>query len=752
MSLPKPSLALRILLVGTALALIATLLPANAAASPVNSSPSAASSAETSPDSPSQHSAFMPRSDTAQPPRGASTSIRTGPAVTAGCTYDWSVVNTGITYTGDTWLNAVAGTSDSDVWVVGGQRSGVGTGLWQTLVEHFNGTSWSIVPSPNSGTGNNNLYGVAALSPTDVWAVGFARPNNYTVRGAIALHWNGSGWTTYALPRYNPYVGSHTAYSVWMTSTSDVWVSGYFIGEPDDPAYDDIGAVWHWDGSSWSMVASDTGLSVVSGVSGSQDGLWGAGYFQSYSSLLAGYANLGPYLGNGANNIAGSSWSFAMGIAGKDAGGHPFHPVAVGAFGTGGYEQTLVENYNGSTWGPTPTPNLSGTFDNYLQSVTAITSTDEWAVGSASHSAAGGTHDYPLELHYSGANWQVGSDSTRGDTASDFNLIGVGAVTPTSVYAVGQNFDTYAYSTRIEKLCVTPPDSFTVSAPSSSVAGSSFSVTATAMKTSSTMTGYRGTVHFSSTDPQAVLPADYAYQAADNGVHSFTVTLKTAGSQTITASDVSSSASGADTMTVTPAPASRLSLAAPADAAPNAPLKFTVTAKDTYGNTATAYAGTVHFVSDDPGSPTLPADSTLSSGTGSFSATLQTLGTRTLTATDTVTASLNGTGSVLVARQFDMPSVQQYELDNSDGATWQEMDSALRLSFAPASNQEVVLGANSDLWTATAGYNQDLGIFASVDGGADQLLGWKESGGFAGTFSPNAAYLAVPYLMFSGHS
>src|ERR1700686_1122532 len=63
-----------------------------------------------------------------------------------------------------------------------------------------------------------------------------------------------------------------------------------------------------------------------------------------------------------------------------------------------------------------------------------------------------------------------------------------------------------------------------------------------------------------------------------------------------------------------------------------------------------------------------------------------------------------------------------------------------------------MLSGNADLWTATAGYNQDLGIFVSVGGAADQLVGWKESGGFNGTFSPNAAFVQTAFTMSAGTS
>jgi hypothetical protein len=98
-------------------------------------------------------------------------------------------------------------------------------------------------------------------------------------------------------------------------------------------------------------------------------------------------------------------------------------------------------------------------------------------------------------------------------------------------------------------------------------------------------------------------------------------------------------------------------------------------------------------------------------------------------------------------------STNQYTLRNSDGATWQEIDAgSLRVTCAPAANQSALLTANSDLFTANAGYNQDLGIFVSDNGGADQLLAWKESGGFAGTFSPNAAFVQSLFSMTSGHT
>jgi hypothetical protein len=96
-------------------------------------------------------------------------------------------------------------------------------------------------------------------------------------------------------------------------------------------------------------------------------------------------------------------------------------------------------------------------------------------------------------------------------------------------------------------------------------------------------------------------------------------------------------------------------------------------------------------------------------------------------------------------------STRQYSLTASDGVTWTSMDTVnLQQSLTPTASQWALLEANADLWTATAGYNQDIGIFVSTNGGVDTLVGWKESGGYGGTFSPNAAFLQVPFAVSSG--
>jgi hypothetical protein len=197
---------------------------------------------------------------------------------------------------------------------------------------------------------------------------------------------------------------------------------------------------------------------------------------------------------------------------------------------------------------------------------------------------------------------------------------------------------------------------FQVVTKSSSVtAGKALNVTVTAQDAyGNTVTGYTGTVHFTSTDAQAVLPADYTFTAADAGKHTFSVTPKTAGSQTVTVTDTASSVvtgtSGA--ITVNPAAATHFRISAPASVSRGVPFSFTVTALDDFGNVATGYLGTVAFTSSDT-KARLPANYTFTAanaGVAAFTATFNTVGVQSLTATDTKTKSITGMdGSIQVS-------------------------------------------------------------------------------------------------------
>jgi len=195
---------------------------------------------------------------------------------------------------------------------------------------------------------------------------------------------------------------------------------------------------------------------------------------------------------------------------------------------------------------------------------------------------------------------------------------------------------------------VTGASTFSVNGfPSPVVAGTAGSFTVQAYDVyGQPVVGYSGTVHFTSSDPSAVLPADYTFTAADQGSHTFAATFQTAGTQSITATaTVNAGVTGTQGgITVNPAVKAITVVGFPSPVTAGVAGNFTLTARDASGNAATWYTGTVTFRSTDP-QAVLPADYTFTAadrGTHTFAATLKTAGTRSITAIDTATGGLSG--------------------------------------------------------------------------------------------------------------
>jgi ELWxxDGT repeat protein len=214
------------------------------------------------------------------------------------------------------------------------------------------------------------------------------------------------------------------------------------------------------------------------------------------------------------------------------------------------------------------------------------------------------------------------------------------------------------HGTELWALNTVPAPSLNVGGfPAMTTAGSAGNFTITAKNADETTnTGYLGTVHFTSTDPQAVLPADYTFTTADHGVHTFTAKLKTAGYQAITATDAQAPGMyGSETnILVKPAAASMITVdGVPSTTTAGAANSYvSVVAKDPYGNIATGYTGSVRFTANDA-KAVLPPNYTFTAADagqhGFFTIVLKTAGTHSITVTDTLNSSLTGTqGGIIV--------------------------------------------------------------------------------------------------------
>jgi hypothetical protein len=154
----------------------------------------------------------------------------------------WTTASTPSPGTKTNTLTSIDGTAANDVWAVGYTLNlPYGNRIRQSVILHWNGTAWTQVASPNNGS--TYLYDVAAVSPTDAWAVG-----NGSNGGAFVVRWNGTAWN--AAPA--PPLGSLS--SVTARSSTDVWVAGADANSAP--------ALAHWNGTAWSV----TPVTVTGGV------------------------------------------------------------------------------------------------------------------------------------------------------------------------------------------------------------------------------------------------------------------------------------------------------------------------------------------------------------------------------------------------------------------------------------------------------------------------------------------------------
>ncbi len=345
----------------------------------------------------------------------ANTFTATNTPEPCGCL--WSVVASPNGDSNDNFLTRVAVVSVNDVWAVGGYYPQPGFAS-HTLVEHWDGGAWSVVPSANVGTVHNFFYDIAAVSANDVWAVGYYEDNSYQT---LVEHWDGTAWSIVASPSLN--TTDNRLHGVASVSANDVWAVGYYGSAS---TYQTL--VEHWDGGSWSVVSSpnrDTGYDSLEGVAAvSANDVWAVG------TLI--------------EHWDGSTWSIVNGLVPSGALNRIVALSANDMWAVGDvkmtgvktlFAETLIEHWDGSAWSVVSSPNV-GSRLNEFYGLAAVSSSDVWAVGNYD---SDGIIETPVE-HWDGATWLVVT-SPNPSTSQDVHLYGVAAVSANDVWAVGHYSD-----------------------------------------------------------------------------------------------------------------------------------------------------------------------------------------------------------------------------------------------------------------------------------------------------------------------
>jgi hypothetical protein len=351
----------------------------------------------------------------------------------------WSIVNTPNRSTISNYLNGVAATAPNAAWAVGSSYD-TSRAAPRTLIERWNGTSWAIVTSPNATPYYNELYAVDATSSTDAWAVGYANGSsgvNGSPRTTLALRWNGSAWSV--VPTPNPGVSYRTLAGIEALTTTNAWAVGYYY-ETLSPAFLDA-LVLHWTGTAWTQVGVPVPanyLNQLYGVSASSaSDVWAVGT----------YANLGEP--NGARHplalhYDGAAWSVVPvptppGGTAYLRGVKAISPTDAWAVGSkSGYSTPVAYHWDGRAWTEVPTPVVGAGGNNLFYGVAALSATQVWAVGYRST----GTGPQPLVERWNGTAWSV---ETLPSTPMGASLAGAaatgGGTTSPLVWGVGYRPD-----------------------------------------------------------------------------------------------------------------------------------------------------------------------------------------------------------------------------------------------------------------------------------------------------------------------
>jgi len=248
----------------------------------------------------------------------------------------------------------------------------------QTLVERWDGTSWAIVTSPNPpGTGPSILYGVTCVSASDCWAVGYS--SNVIHYQTLIERWDGTSWAIVTSANTLP-TQDNILYGVTCVSALDCWAIGYYS---NGSVYQTL--VERWNGSSWAVITSPntsaTQNDVLYGVTcASASDCWAVGYYHNGSN----YQTL-------TEHWNGTSWTIVTSPNTSATQDNVFLGVtcvsasdcwAVGESYNGTAVRTLTEHWDGTSWAIVTSPNTSATQNNVLSSVTCVSASECWAVGS----------------------------------------------------------------------------------------------------------------------------------------------------------------------------------------------------------------------------------------------------------------------------------------------------------------------------------------------------------------------------------
>lgn len=318
-------------------------------------------------------------------------------------------------------LQAVAALSPHNAYAVGSSLTVISKSsqFRQPLIEHFNGSIWSVMASPSIGPGlESTLTGIVAISATNIYAVG-----TVITGGGLIEHFDGSHWSVVG---HQPACNFNAIVAISATDMYTVGASSCIV---------------HFNGTSWNKVASGTSNTALFAVTAvSSTNVYAVGSVCVGATCDRGNGTFQTLI----EHFNGVSWSVVKspspsgnynslnGVAAVSA----TNILAVGSYAPSfqpGASSPLIERFNGSTWSVVKSPNVKGSSS--LNAIAVVSATNIDAVGQASIPTAPAYP--PLIEHFNGSTWSIVSSPSAGMSNM---LNGVARVFGTSqLFAVGSS-------------------------------------------------------------------------------------------------------------------------------------------------------------------------------------------------------------------------------------------------------------------------------------------------------------------------
>ena len=328
----------------------------------------------------------------------------------------WSVeatVNQKPRQVNNSYFLGVSASGPDEAWAVG--TYGDKNALDHPLAEHLNGTAWSIVPVPQPTGQQATFEAVDDLGPDDAWAVGtsFSGGAGATPGGSTLIeYWNGTAWTIVPSPNAVPVVNgnSNILDAVAASGPDDIWTAGWYLNNDADIL---TMLFEHWNGTSWSLVSSPIaeGAIVTSLTAINSDDVWAVGSYGDDGNMSAHWNGKKWAIVTAPNvtsvgEVAQNELTAVSSDGTKDvwASGYVFN------VNDKNFAEPFVLHWTGSRWSLTMTPNV-GSEGSRLRGIDVVSPTDLWAVGQEQKDNGS---ILTLTEQYDGSTWRIVSSPDPG--------------------------------------------------------------------------------------------------------------------------------------------------------------------------------------------------------------------------------------------------------------------------------------------------------------------------------------------------